>query len=100
MRNECGNPCRTIRYLYTDHAFRPKNSPKDRFVLYMDPHVMSYKSITETKAMTFDMLVANVGGILGLFLGISFVTLTSAVQYIIKKGVEIYSNKFSDIHNE
>ena len=50
---------------------------------------MTFKRATEKRAMTLEMLVANVGGILGLFLGISCLSAISGVQFLIEEGLDL-----------
>ena len=40
--------------------------------------------------MTLELLIANVGGILGLFLGISFITGIDGIRYMLGKIADLY----------
>lgn len=88
IKNKCGDNCKTKVYL-EDRKTRPtyvrQLKPYSVFTMRMDKAAMAYKRITEKRAMTLEMLVADVGGILGLFLGISFVSVVGNIKSLIRK---------------
>ncbi|XP_063877280.1 amiloride-sensitive sodium channel subunit alpha-like [Scylla paramamosain] len=57
------------------------NSDPVRLHFYMDS--LSYEKIEESPAFTWNTLVCNVGGNLGLFLGMSIVTLVELLEFLI-----------------
>ena len=93
MKKECPKPCQTTRYVITDKYVLHSGKGKARFALHMDTRAMNILRVKEEKAMTIDELVANVGGTLGLFLGLSCVSFISAIHYGINKIGEIWCKK-------
>lgn len=55
---------------------------------------MVYTSITEQENLTVIDLIANIGGTLGLFIGISFLSFLEMVEILIKLFSIIIGNKF------
>ena len=63
-----------------------------------------YTHVFETPALTISSLIAFLGGNLGLFLGVSLLSLIEAIEvsyhiiiHLIQKGIDSYRNKFRDI---
>lgn len=86
MKNECGKPCHTKKYIITDKVTYEKGvyhrAGMAAIVIRLDARAMSYQSIIEARAITLDMLMADVGGIMGMFLGLSCV---SAMEFVINR---------------
>lgn len=82
---KCGEPCHTKIYIIADKSTRQDRKAKNKTTLLFYPHAraMNYQQVDESRAMTIDLMVANVGGILGLFLGISCMTIISIIQFTI-----------------
>lgn len=86
----CQDPCHVKKYtISTEEPPSNMKKPYGGLHIHMNIRGMKYVSVTEKKAMTLEMLVANVGGILGLFLGISCVSVIDAVQFLVRKGRQI-----------
>ena len=90
MMDECEEACDTIKYYYSYADFKTNVFSRiSLFKLRMHPHAMSILTMTEKKAMTFDVLLANIGGALGLLLGVSCLTVITAIQFIIRKIIKV-----------
>ena len=61
-----------------DYSFNDVKQIIARFRIFFDP--MTFKKISQSPSMTFFDLVANIGGALGLFLGISILGLVEFVE--------------------
>ena len=84
MKAKCHKPCHTKQYFVTDKVLKLDRKKSWLYMrIHLDPRVINYISINEARAMPFDMLVGNVGGVLGLFLGISCISLFSSIKYFI-----------------
>ena len=53
--------------------------------LRLDPHVIPYQKVEEQLAVTPDMMVAFVGGTIGIFLGYSALSLVDLLEVFFKK---------------
>ena len=76
------------------HLKRPWPAPpSNKPLVTLNRLAMSHLSVDEQRAMTMDMLIGNVGGILGLFLGVSCLTFVSGVQYLLRIVHNTYTKK-------
>ena len=81
---ECPFPCEEIEYttMPTFHSQSPKDDPKPTFRLHIQYHrVDSYKSIEEKQLVTWDQVAGEVGGLVGLVIGASFISIIEIVFY-------------------
>ena len=80
----------------------PENSSLDTFIgksflianIFYDD--LDYKSVTEVPALSFELLVSNIGGNLGLFIGLSVLSLMEFVEYVFQVLLFFYDEKFSN----
>lgn len=91
---QCPTECNTINFVQSialarypskwliSQSGESRIDPADRLIVNIYFSQMSYTLIEETPAMTVDQLLALIGGSLGLFLGVSFLTLVEAVEFI------------------
>ena len=64
-----------------NYSFNDFKQTIGRFKVYFDP--LTFKIISQSPSMTFSDLVANIGGALGLFLGISILSLVELIEMFI-----------------
>jgi hypothetical protein len=64
------------------------------FSIYYD--TLSYKRLIEVEKMNFVDLIANIGGTLGLFLGMSFLSFIQLIDLMIHIGLALFKSKRAD----
>ena len=75
-------------------------SKDNRTNIYIYYESLKYTKISQIpKALPFD-LISNIGGILGLFVGLSFVSLFEIAELIIEVGFVFLSNSFHSNSSE
>ncbi|XP_066937274.1 uncharacterized protein [Macrobrachium rosenbergii] len=98
---ECYQPCKEMTYLpkvttskvndyYFNllHQYRKKVSSlcsRDTHLLTLNIYIDSpyYEIIEETPAYTFDTLLSNIGGSLGLFIGVSVISIVEVIEFFV-----------------
>ena len=83
MKNKCPNPCFTRKYILTEKSLSKSLSFEAAL----------FRIVLDNRAMTVEMLLGNIGGTLGLFLGISCISAITAIQYIATKIIALYKKK-------
>lgn len=82
---ECPFPCEEIEYttMPTFHSQSPKNDTKPTFRLHVQYHnVDSFKTIEEKQLITWDQVVGEIGGLVGLIIGASFISIIEIIFYL------------------
>ena len=82
--NECPFPCEEIEYttMPTFHSPSSKDDKKPTYSVHIQyQHVDSYKSIEEKQLVTWDQVAGEVGGLVGLVIGASFISVIEIVFY-------------------
>ena len=96
MKAQCGQPCFTRRYTgINDYTRVSTYFSRSQVRFMLDSRAMSYLSVNEEKAMPVDVFVSNIGGILGLFLGLSCITFIKGLQYISRKVAAVYRRVYN-----
>ena len=94
MKKECANRCHTRQYITKeDTDIESIVEGYSIFTVQVSSEGMTYRRVTEKEAMTLEMIVADVGGILGLFLGLSFLSVIAAVRYILRYVVDLMTKR-------
>ena len=81
----CLPACHTLMYIsnnYLRKSLQDKSISEIKFKLSKD--AMYYLQVQENLAITTDDLVANIGGTVGIFLGVSCLTFVSFLKYLVK----------------
>ena len=85
----CPLECDTISYKVSVNSFVDKANQTTIYVYYKD---LKFISISQEASMVMSDLVSNIGGILGLFIGISFLSFIEIFEVI----TEVFFVLFSD----
>lgn len=90
QENSCPVPCHVRMYQYVPEI---RDFPGNNTILrlLLDPGAMYYLNIQEKLDMTRGTL--NIGGTLGLFLGVSFLSGFDAVGYVCKFAIGLYKRR-------
>ena len=81
---ECPFPCEEIEYttMPTFYGMSQTDDKKSTFRIHVQYHrVDSYKSIEEKQLVTWDQVAGEVGGLVGLVIGASFISIIEIVFY-------------------
>ena len=90
---QCPRQCQKTLYDVKQvdiNQMQQEESPME-FSLFIKNEELSSKNIIELPAMTFEQLVGNVGGVLGLWLGASFLTLVEVIEFFTNVFINAYS---------
>ena len=92
---QCPRQCQETLYDEERIDMRQENEREDdmKIQLFIMNQELASKNITESPAMSFEQLVGNFGGVLGLWLGASFLTLVEVVEFF----TNVVINAFSKI---
>ena len=95
----CPLECDSMSFSYSISAFnRPNWIRSDQTSVYVYYKTLKYTSITQKAKMKWEQLISNLGGYLGLFVGISFVSLFEITEIIVEiffiLSERIYKKKF------
>ena len=82
---QCPPRCRKLIYKVKEE--RKYKSTWDQAYVYLelDRNVLPYQRVEEQFAFTPDMLLSFIGGIIGIFLGFSTISLVDLVEFLYKK---------------
>ena len=81
---DCKDACHTKTYFKASkYGVVRQWQHESRFILRIQKGAMSYKSSSEKWVMTLETFVANVGGVFGLFLGLSGMSVISGTRTLI-----------------
>jgi len=101
MKQECYPPCHFKKYWVANkvkkHKDTLRNQRSSSFTIRLEDRAMTYQIINERKAITVDQLFANIGGTLGLYLGVSGFTGLTLIQYIIRKVHKLCRKKAGNV---
>lgn len=78
--NKCSPVCRTIIYIIKEKRFKASSKSKSSITLTLAEDAMYFLHVDEEPAMTLVDFVGSVGGILGIFLGLSCFSLVSFAE--------------------
>ena len=57
---------------------------------------LTYENIVESPAMTFGQLMSNLGGLLGLYLGVSFVAFFEVIELLVRLIITPFQPSFQN----
>ena len=80
------------RFANTTHEFDDLDQDLIRINVYFDS--LSYLKISESESVSLIALISDIGGTLGLFLGMSLLSITESIEIIIKLVYMILKHKF------
>jgi hypothetical protein len=81
----CPLECDSMSFSYSISAFnRPNWIRSDQTSVYVYYKTLKYTSITQQAKMKWEQLISNLGGYLGLFVGLSFVSLFEITEIVIE----------------
>ncbi len=86
-QDACLPPCKSVAYEYqisSARLFPSANSDKaDKmsFVLIMGFHDFQWTFVTEMQTMTMVSVIGNLGGVMGVFLGVSLITMFELLSF-------------------
>ena len=79
-RNKCLPSCNRTVY----NIQKQYDDKSGKLFMSLSPNAMNFLQVTEHFVMTAEDLVANIGGTVGIFLGVSCFTGIPAVEYVTK----------------
>lgn len=80
----CPLECDSISYDVSINSFKNENKVKNETEIYVYYRDLKYTSITQQPKMKVFDLISNIGGIFGLFISLSFVTLFEINELLFK----------------
>lgn len=89
-----------LRSLYGDNIKTLTDTVLEQSLLGLEIYFndIEYTSITEAPSVTIEGMVANIGGTLGLFIGISLLSFMEICEILIEIATIIIKNKFHMRH--
>jgi hypothetical protein len=85
-----------LNFIKTISTFAPKNESQDMTVVNMFYEDFSVTEIEETPVMDVVTLLSNIGGVAGLFLGVSLLSFFEMFAFLLK-AIQIAASKQAKI---